>query len=224
MTENFFTSPPSQAAPSLPGGQEAEPRAPQTQEKYHLWITQVMLAKELRAPYDTASQNLDFTNNRNVLPGVRAAGRASPVSLQCSSWWKEVSYKVSVEPSHCFLLPSSHAGKGRREDGSRASLGKEPKNQVDGMKMLPLGLKASFAPSGRLQPSWEGKHKWVTKCRENTGFLSHLNVSLGRRGKRCLRIIGLLQSYKQWWCTMNLLYLYSRVGESVIIKIFFSAT
>lgn len=206
MTENFFTFPLERAAPSpsLPGGQEVEHRAPQTQEKYHLCITQMMLAKELTAPYDTVSQNLEFTMNHNVLPGTRAAGRASPVSLQCSRLWKKVSYKVSVEPSHCFVLPSSHAGKGRREHGSRASLGKEPENQVDGMKMLPLGVKASFAPSGGLQPSREGKHKWVTKCGENMGFLSHQNVSLGRRGRRCLRIIGLLQSYKQWWCIMNL--------------------
>lgn len=92
-----------------------------------------------------------------MLPDSSGLERASPVSLQCSSHSllgvKTVSYKLSTEPSRCFLLPSSHAGKGRGEHGSRASLGAEPENQVDGRKMLPLGVKATFAPSGGLQPS-----------------------------------------------------------------------
>jgi len=66
---------------------------------------------------------------------------------------KTTSYNASTEPSHWFLLPSSHAGKGKGEHGSRASLGKEPGNQADGRKTLPWGVTAAFAPSGGLQPS-----------------------------------------------------------------------
>lgn len=123
------------------------------------------------------------------------------VPLLCSTplflCWerKKVSYTVSTESSCCLLLPSSHTGKGRGEYGSSARLGKEPGNEVGGIKVLPLGVKAIFAPSEGFQPSWEGKQKWVTECRENTELLSHQNISLGRRCRRCLEILVLLQSY-----------------------------
>lgn len=100
---------------------------------------------------------LQIHNNPKVLLDSRGLERASPVSLQCSCCSllavKTISYKASTEPSRCFLLPPNLAGKGRGEHGSRASLGNKPENQVDGRKMLPLGVKATFAPSGGLQPS-----------------------------------------------------------------------
>lgn len=119
-----------------------------------------MLAKKATASYSllrTMLVKLLQIHNHNVLPDSRGLERASPVSLQCFSHsllgLKTISYKVSTEPSHYVLLPSNLAGKGRGEHGSRASLGKEPENQVDGRRMLPLGMKATFAPSGGLQPS-----------------------------------------------------------------------
>lgn len=162
-------------------------------------VTPLMLARGLTAPSNCVCQSRNLTNNRNVLPGIRAAGKASPTSLQHSTisllGKKKVSYTVSKESSCCLLLPSSHTGKGRGEYGNSARLGKEPGNQVGGIKVLPLGVKAIFAPSEGFQPSWEGKQKWVTECRENTELLSHQNISQGRRSRRCLEILVLLQSY-----------------------------
>jgi len=59
---------------------------------------------------------------------------------------------VSTESSCCLLLPSSHTGKGRGEYGSSARLGKEPGNEVGGIKVLPVGVKAIFAASEGFQP------------------------------------------------------------------------
>lgn len=62
---------------------------------------------------------------------------------------------------------------------------------------------AKKPPSAGLQPSLEGKQKRVTQRRADTELLSHQKVSLKGRG-RGLRIVTLLQSYKQWQHTMNL--------------------
>lgn len=45
-------------------------------------VTPLMLARGLTAPSDCVCQSRNLTNNRNVLPGIRAAGKASPTSLQ----------------------------------------------------------------------------------------------------------------------------------------------
>lgn len=143
-------------------------------EKFHPWVTLLMLARGLIAPSDCVSLSRNFTNNHNCCQASEL--QEGQVTFLCSTplflrWGaKKVSYRVSIEPSCCLLLPSSHAGKGRGEYGSSARLGKEPGNQVGGIKVLPLGVKAIFALSGGLQPNWEGKQKWVTKCRKTWSF------------------------------------------------------
>lgn len=82
-------------------------------------VTLLMLARGLIAPSDCVSLSRNFTNNHNMLPGIRAAGRASHVSMQHSTIPSLGGTKGHLQSEPWALLLPSVAFKSHWEGQSR---------------------------------------------------------------------------------------------------------